>query len=44
VEQRKTFWMKVRQATPPPVLPPRKKYLGFNTAVWFDESESNQAG
>jgi pyruvate,water dikinase len=43
VEQRKAFWQKARRATPPPMLPPRKKYLGFNTSIWVAESEENQA-
>jgi phosphohistidine swiveling domain-containing protein len=44
VQQRKDFWQKAKKAAPPPMLPPRKKYLGFNTAIWLAESEANQAG
>jgi phosphohistidine swiveling domain-containing protein len=44
IDQRKAFWQKAKTATPPPMLPPRKKYLGINTSVWLAESESNQAG
>jgi len=41
VEQRKAFWQKARQAAPPPMIPPRKKYLGINTNVWLAESEQS---
>ena len=44
VDQHKASWQKARRATPPPMLPPRKKYLGFNTSVWLAESEGSQAG
>lgn len=42
VSQRKAFCQKVRSITPPPMLPPRKSYMGFNTNIWLAESESNQ--
>ena len=41
--QRKAFLQKAKRATPPPMLPPRKKYMGINTQVWLAESEGNQA-
>jgi pyruvate,water dikinase len=44
VEERKAFWQKAKAATPPPMLPPRKKYMGINTTVWLAESEANQTG
>lgn len=44
VEQKKAFWQKVHQVTPPPMLPMLKKYLGFNTSIWLAESESNRTG
>jgi phosphohistidine swiveling domain-containing protein len=44
VQQRKAFWQKAKNAAPPPILPPRKKYLGLNTTIWLAESEANQAG
>jgi phosphohistidine swiveling domain-containing protein len=44
IDQRKAFWQKAKAATPPPMLPPRNKYLGINTSVWLAETESNQAG
>jgi len=43
VEQRKAFWQRAKRSAPPPMLPPRKKYLGVNTSVWLPESESNQS-
>jgi rifampicin phosphotransferase len=43
IQQRKTFLQRARQETPPPMLPPRKKYLGINTTVWLAEAEGNQA-
>jgi rifampicin phosphotransferase len=42
IQERKAFLQKARQATPPPMLPPRKKYLGINTSVWLAEAEGNQ--
>ena len=44
VDQRKAFWQKAKAATPPPILPPRKKYMGINTNVWLAESEDSQSG
>jgi phosphohistidine swiveling domain-containing protein len=44
VEQRKAFWQKAKATVPPPMLPPRKKYLGINTTVWLAESEASQTG
>ncbi|NPV76295.1 MAG: hypothetical protein HPY59_07940 [Anaerolineae bacterium] len=43
VKQRKAFWQKAKRSVPPPMLPPRKKYLGINTSVWLPESESTQS-
>jgi pyruvate,water dikinase len=43
VDQRKAFWQKAKQATPPPMLPARKKFMGMNTTIWLAESEGNQA-
>lgn len=42
VVQRKTFWQKAKKSVPPPMLPPRKKYLGIDTAVWLAEAEDDQ--
>ncbi len=44
VEQRKSFHKQVKGVIPPPMLPLRKRYLGFNTTIWLAESEGNQAG
>ncbi|MDD5468013.1 MAG: PEP/pyruvate-binding domain-containing protein [Anaerolineales bacterium] len=44
VVERKAFWQKAKRSTPPPMLPPRKKYLGINTTVWLAEAEAGQAG
>ena len=44
VDQRKAFWQKAKSATPPPMIPFRKKYLGMKTTVWLAESEANQTG
>jgi pyruvate,water dikinase len=44
VEQRKAFWKKAKQETPPPMMPMKKKYMGINTDVWLAESESNRTG
>jgi pyruvate,water dikinase len=43
IEQRKAFWKKVKAITPPPMIPFKKKYLGFNTTIWLAEAEGNQA-
>jgi pyruvate,water dikinase len=43
VEQRQAFWKRVKATTPPPMIPFKKKYLGFNTTIWLAESEGNQA-
>jgi len=44
VEGRKAFWQAVKDMTPPPMLPMRKKLLGFNTDIWVPVSESDQTG
>jgi len=44
VEQRKAFNEQARQATPPPMIPMKKRYMGFDTALWLAESEANRAG
>ena len=42
VEERKVFNKKVRQETPPPMMPMKKKYMGIDTSVWLAESERNR--
>ena len=44
IEQRKAFWRKARQATPPPMLPARKKIMGMKTSLMLAESEDSQSG
>jgi len=43
VAERKAFWQKAKRTTPPPMIPPKKKYLGITTTVWLAEAEGNQA-
>jgi pyruvate,water dikinase len=43
VEERKAFWRAVKDVTPPPMLPMKKKFLGFNTDIWVPVSDSEQA-
>jgi len=42
VAVRKAFWKRVKVVTPPPMIPFKKKHLGFNTTIWLAESEGNQ--
>jgi phosphohistidine swiveling domain-containing protein len=42
--QRKAFWQKAKRSVPPPMVPYRKKVMGFNTAIWLPESEGSQIG
>jgi pyruvate,water dikinase len=44
IVQRQTFWEKVKAITPPPMIPFKKKYLGFDTSVWLAETEANRSG
>ncbi len=44
VVQRQAFWKKVKAVTPPPMIPFKKKYLGFNTSIWLAETEANRTG
>jgi rifampicin phosphotransferase len=44
IEQRKAFWTKAKAATPPPMLPPRKRFLGIKTSLWLPEVEGSQLG
>ena len=43
VDQRKAFWKKAKAATPPPILPPRNRYMGFKISAFVAESAENQA-
>lgn len=42
VAQRRNFWQTAKQTTPPPMIPMKKRYLGFNTDIWLAASESDQ--
>jgi pyruvate,water dikinase len=42
VAQRRRFWQAAKQATPPPMIPMKKKYMGINTDVWLAASEGEQ--
>jgi pyruvate,water dikinase len=44
VEQRKAFWRAAKRATPPPVLPPKEKIMGFKAELFTAVSESSQTG
>jgi phosphoenolpyruvate synthase/pyruvate phosphate dikinase len=44
VEQRKTRRAALERVTPPPMLPPKKKYMGVDMAVWTPATEESQVG
>jgi len=44
IRQRKVEWETAKRVTPPPMLPPKKKYLGFNTDIWLAAGEEDQQG
>lgn len=44
IEERIYEWNLANQVTPPPMLPPRDKYLGFDADTWFAASEEDQVG
>jgi phosphohistidine swiveling domain-containing protein len=44
IEQRKAFWQKAEQTAPPPILPPRKRYMGIDTTGWLAQSDDSQTG
>jgi phosphohistidine swiveling domain-containing protein len=43
VDRRKASWQKAKAATPPPMVPPRKKFMGIKTSVWLAAAEEDQA-
>jgi pyruvate,water dikinase len=43
VTQRKATHEVLKRVTPPPMLPPRKKYMGFNMETWTPASGESQA-
>jgi rifampicin phosphotransferase len=44
VSQRKATHQALKRATPPPTLPPRKKYLGINIASFTPAAEDSHTG
>ncbi|MBN1872677.1 MAG: hypothetical protein JXA33_00470, partial [Anaerolineae bacterium] len=44
VEQRKARHAVLARVTPPPMLPPKKKYMGFNMETWTPATEESQVG
>jgi phosphoenolpyruvate synthase/pyruvate phosphate dikinase len=44
VEQRKAVWQAEMRATPPPVLPPKSKWMGLDLSVFVAAEDAEQAG
>lgn len=44
VAQRQSRHAALKRVTPPPMLPPKKKYLGIDMAAWTPASEESQTG
>jgi len=44
IEQRKRRWQELKRVTPPPMLPPKKKYMGFNMADFTPLTAEDQTG
>jgi phosphohistidine swiveling domain-containing protein len=44
VEQRKRRWQELKRVIPPPMLPPKKKYMGFNMADFTPLTAESQTG
>jgi pyruvate,water dikinase len=44
VKQRRAEWQAQKRLTPPPTLPPMKKFLGISTEQWLPASGEDQAG
>jgi pyruvate,water dikinase len=44
VAQRQATHEVLNRVTPPPTLPPRKKYLGFDMEAWTPAAEGSQSG
>jgi rifampicin phosphotransferase len=44
VSQRKSTWKALENVTPPSMLPPKKKYMGFNVSSFVGASEDSQVG
>ena len=44
VSERKVNWEVMKRISPPPMLPPNKKYMGFDVTVFIGVSEKDQVG
>jgi len=44
VERRKKRWQELKQVAPPPMLPPKKKYMGFDMADFSPATAESQTG
>ena len=44
VSERKVNWEVMKRISPPPMLPPNKKYMGFDVTVFIGVSEKDQLG
>jgi phosphohistidine swiveling domain-containing protein len=44
VAQRKATHEALKRVTPPPMLPPKKKYMGFDMESWTPAAEDSQTG
>jgi phosphoenolpyruvate synthase/pyruvate phosphate dikinase len=44
VAERKATHEALRRVIPPPMLPPRKKYMGFDMETWTPAAEGSQSG
>jgi pyruvate,water dikinase len=44
ITERQATHEALQRITPPPMLPPRKKYMGFNMETWTPASEESQTG
>jgi pyruvate,water dikinase len=44
VAQRQRLWQALKQITPPPLLPPKKKYLGFDMTEFTPAAAESQVG
>ncbi|MBN2148140.1 MAG: hypothetical protein JW726_12165, partial [Anaerolineales bacterium] len=44
VQQRKAFWQRASQETPPPMIPYKKKIMGMNTELFTAIREGDQSG
>jgi phosphoenolpyruvate synthase/pyruvate phosphate dikinase len=44
VEQRKAVWQAEMRATPPPVLPPKSKWMGLDLGIFVAAEDAEQAG